>query len=215
MLDNLKHKALRERLVLSLMEKGIQDENVLAAIQKVPRHWFVESALHDLAYEDRALPLAEGQTISQPFTVAYQSELLAMQKGMKVLEIGTGSGYQCAILCAMGMNVYSVEIHRKLHQAAKEVLAEMEYSPTLYCHDGSGGWEKYAPYHRIIVTAACKNIPEPLKKQLVIGGKMILPVGNLQLQQMCLVEKIDKEEYTIQRLDKFSFVPLTGKFGFF
>ena len=91
----------------------------------------------------------------------------------------------------------------------------MEYSPTLYCHDGSGGWEKYAPYHRIIVTAACKNIPEPLKKQLVIGGKMILPVGNLQLQQMCLVEKIDKEEYTIQRLDKFSFVPLTGKFGFF
>ncbi len=215
MIDSFKYKGARNRLADSLKEKGISDTRVIEAIRSIPRHWFVESALMDSAYEDRALPIAENQTISQPYTVAFQSQLLDLSPGMKVLEIGTGSGYQCAILCAMGMKVFTVEVNRKLFQNARSVLAELDFSPTMLCGDGSMGWDKYQPYDRIIVTAACPRIPISLQKQLADGGKMVLPVGNLDMQEMCLVTKKSAQEFEIKRLEKFKFVPLKGKEGFF
>lgn len=214
MLDTYKHKGQRNRLVDSLAEKGISDLAVLEAMRRVPRHWFVESALADSAYEDRPLPISEKQTISQPFTVAYQTQLLAITKGMKVLEIGTGSGYQCAVLCEMGARVFTVEIHAALYKQAQIALAELDYDPSMLCGDGSAGWAKHQPYDRILVTAACPRIPEQLQKQLAIGGKMVLPLGNLETQEMCVVDKLSANEFQIQRFDRFKFVPLTGKYGF-
>lgn len=214
MLDSIKHRALRERLIVGLAEKGITDEAVLAAMQKVPRHFFVESAFGHAAYEDRALPIAENQTISQPFTVAYQTQLMEVKPKMKILEIGTGSGYQCAVLCEMGANVFTVEIIRKLYQKAAEILVELEYSPMMNCGDGSMGWDKYQYYDRILVTAASPNIPDALKKQLAIGGKMVIPVGTKTHQEMCCVTRKNLQEFEIQRFDKFKFVPLTGANGF-
>lgn len=205
---------MRNRLVDSLKEKGISDERLLEAMRQVPRHWFVESALADLSYEDKALPIAEGQTISQPYTVAFQTQLLGIKKDMKVLEIGTGSGYQCAILCAMRAKVFTIEMHQKLFLSAQNILAELDFSPTMLCGDGSMGWEKYQQYDRMIITAACPSIPDSLKKQLAIGGKMVLPVGNLDVQEMCLVTKKTPQEFEIQRLERFKFVPLRGKAGF-
>ncbi len=215
MIDTFKHKGARERLANSLPKKGITDENVIQAIRTIPRHWFVESALNDSAYEDRALPIAENQTISQPYTVAFQTQLLDLKPGMKILEIGTGSGYQCAILCQMGMKVYTVELNRKLFEKARSVLAELDCSPAaMLCGDGSLGWEKYQPYDRILVTAACPDIPEALRRQLGNGGKLVLPLGNLDIQEMCIVTKKSAHEFDIQRLDTFKFVPLKGKHGF-
>lgn len=214
MIDSFKHKGLRNRLIDALGEKGIADEVVLTAMRKVPRHIFVESALYDVAYEDRPLPISENQTISQPYTVAYQSALLAIKKGNKVLEIGTGSGYQCAILCEMGAKVFTIETHRSLYIQAQRVLAELDYAPTMRCGDGSVGWEEQAPFEGIVVTAACPAIPDALKKQLTIGGRLVLPVGNADIQEMCLVIRKSAQEWEIKRLDKFRFVPLTGKNGF-
>ncbi len=214
MIDSFKHKGLRNRLIDSLEENGISAETVLTAMRKVPRHLFVESALYDIAYEDKPLPIAENQTISQPYTVAYQSALLQVKKGQKVLEIGTGSGYQCAILCEMGAKVFTIEIVRSLYIQAQRVLAELDYSPTMRCGDGSVGWEENAPFDRILVTAACPTIPDPLKKQLTIGGRLVLPVGNSEMQEMCLVIRKSAQEWEISRLEKFRFVPLTGKNGF-
>lgn len=205
---------MRNRLIDSLKEKGISDVKVLEAMRNIPRHWFVESALADLSYEDRALPIAEGQTISQPYTVAFQTQLLDVKKDMKVLEIGTGSGYQCAVLCALGAKVYTIEVIPKLFQSAQNVLAELDFSPTMLCGDGSLGWEKYQSYDRIIITAACPTVPDSLKKQLNIGGKMVLPLGNMEVQEMCLVTKKSAAEVEIKRLERFKFVPLTGKGGF-
>lgn len=214
MIDSFKHKGLRSRLVDSLVEKGITDEKVLAAMRKVPRHLFIENALDDAAYEDRPLPIAENQTISQPYTVAYQTALLQIKKGHKVLEIGTGSGYQCAILCEMQAKVFTIETHRNLYIQAQRVLAELDYAPTMRCGDGSIGWEEHAAFDRILVTAACPSIPEPLKKQLNIGGKLVLPVGSADMQEMCLVTRKSAQEWEVKRLEKFRFVPLTGKNGF-
>lgn len=214
MLDTFKHKGMRNRLIDGIAEKGISDARVLAAMRLIPRHLFVESALADVAYEDRALPIADGQTISQPFTVAYQTQLLDLQENQKILEIGTGSGYQCAVLCKMGVKVYTIEFSRKLFQASQRVLAELDLAPTMLCGDGSEGWAKYMPFDRIIVTAACPSIPDVLVKQLVIGGKMVFPMGARDTQEMCLLTKTNNTEYQIQRLEKFKFVPLLGKNGF-
>lgn len=214
MLDTFKHKGLRARLAEKLKGRGIVDLQVLAAIEAVPRHWFVAGALMDEAYEDKALPIASLQTISQPFTVAYMTQTLDLKPKMKILEIGTGSGYQTAILCEMGLRVFSVEIDTRLHFEAKERLSEMNYVPHLMCGDGSKGWSRYAPYERIIVTAACPQIPRALQTQLDTGGKMILPVGDKNLQTMTLVSCIHPGEYTIQYLHTFKFVPLRGKYGF-
>ena len=205
---------MRERLVAQMRKRGITDENLLEAMMAVPRHYFLDSALSEHAYEDRPMPIDKGQTISQPFTVAYQSQMLQVKKGMKVLEIGTGSGYQCAILCKMGAKVFSVERIRELHNRAKETLSEMELKPRLKWGDGTMGWETNAPYDRILVTAASPSVPEKLKEQLDIGGMLVIPVGSRDLQKMICITRKGTREFEIREAENFRFVPLIGKFGF-
>ncbi|MEL7530086.1 MAG: protein-L-isoaspartate(D-aspartate) O-methyltransferase [Bacteroidota bacterium] len=214
MLDTFKHKGQRKRLVQELMDRGITDKGVLDAILAVPRHKFVDTAFEADAYVDKALPIPQGQTISQPFTVAYQSQLLRLKSKMKVLEIGTGSGYQAAVLCKMGVRVFSVEIDPKLHHLAKSRLEDMECSTKLLQGDGSKGWPLYQPFDRIIVTAASPRVPEPLKKQLAVGGIMVIPTGDLDQQNMLVVQRKSTNEYEIETLQAFRFVPLRGKHGF-
>jgi protein-L-isoaspartate(D-aspartate) O-methyltransferase len=213
MIDSYKHKGLREKLIRTLMEKGLQDEAVATAMRKVPRHAFVESAFTEAAYEDRPLPIGDGQTISQPLTVAFQSSMLELKPGMKVLEIGTGSGYQAAVLCEMGAKVFSIERIRMHHQKALALLDELGYKLRLKWGDGTQGWTQYAPYDRILVTAASPNVPEALKKQLTIGGKLIIPVGDLERQQMAIVTRKSETEWEIVKNGSYQFVPLLGKFG--
>lgn len=205
---------MRARLVEELEAKGIDDPRILNAFMKVPRHLFVENAFQHEAYEDKALPIQSGQTISQPFTVAYQTLRLNLKPKMKVLEIGTGSGYQAAILAAMGMRVFSVEIDGRLHREAKERLNSLNLNVKLHQGDGSEGWPLFQPYERIIVTAASPRIPQSLKQQLEIGGSIIIPVGTLHSQQMTLATKLSRNEFEIHKLDHFQFVPLRGKYGF-
>jgi protein-L-isoaspartate(D-aspartate) O-methyltransferase len=213
MIDSYKHKGMRERLGKLLAEKGITDTAVLQAIQKIPRHAFVESTFAEAAYEDRPLPIGSGQTISQPYTVARQTELLDVKPGMKVLEIGTGSAYQAAVLCALGVKLFSIERIRILHDRAREILEELGFSVRLRCGDGSMGWETYAPYDRILVTAASPSIPETFKKQLAIGGKLVIPVGDRDVQAMSVVRRDAINEWTIEKKGDFKFVPMIGKHG--
>ncbi len=214
MVDNIRHRGKRERLVKELEEKGITQLAVLAAIGKVPRHFFVDGAFDDEAYLDKPLPILENQTISQPFTVASQTELLNLKPKMKVLEIGTGSGYQAAVLAEMGMRVFSVEIHRVLYLRAKEKLEDLGYDVFLRHGDGSEGWAQYQSYERILVTAACPKAPPALLQQLEIGGKMVLPIGTLKNQRMHVITRLSGQEYQTEMLDAYRFVPLRGKFGF-
>lgn len=189
-------------------------ETVLEAMRRVPRHVFIESVLADAAYEDKALPIAEGQTISQPATVALQTHLLDVKPRHKVLEIGTGSGYQAAVLCELEARVFTVEIHRSLYFAAQKQLHELGYAPTMLLGDGSLGWMAHAPFDRILVTAASPTIPQPLKQQLAIGGRMVIPVGTRTRQQMCVVIRQDTRQFEIHRMEPCSFVPLVGANGF-
>lgn len=214
MLDTFKHKGLRDRLYRELVQKGITDEAVLEAIRTVPRHLFVEGVFAEEAYLDKALPIASGQTISQPFTVAYQSQLLQLKPKMKVLEIGTGSGYQAAILCKMGMRVFTVEFDRRLFLDARHLLEDQGCEAKTHLGDGSLGWPTYQPYDRILVTAASPAIPDTLRQQLCIGGRMVIPLGNRDTQRMTTVIRIDKNEYQTETLHEFKFVPLRGKYGF-
>lgn len=201
------------KLVKIIEEKGIKDKNVLQAVQSVPRHVFVDTAFENRAYEDSALPIGNGQTISQPYTVAAQTELLEVEKGDKILEIGTGSGYQAAILCQMGADVYSVERHEKLYQNAKETLQELGYRPHLKLGDGTLGWSAYAPYDGIIVTAGAPVVPEDLKQQLNIGGKLVVPVGDQKSQVMIRITRTGENEFKEERFSHFKFVPLIGEKG--
>ena len=212
--DTFKLKGLRRKLADNLQQKGIEDEAVLAAIRQVPRHQFlVDSGLAEQAYEDRALPLIKDQTISQPYTVAYMTQLLQVKPGLKVLEIGTGSGYQAAILQAMGAHVYSIERVEELHKHAARVLRLQGRHVQLRLSDGTLGWPAYAPYHHILVTAGAPSVPPPLAKQLAAGGRMIIPVGTQQLQHMLLVTKNEAGQMEEEKLAPFKFVPLTGKEG--
>lgn len=196
-----------------IREKGINDEQVLIALQKVPRHLFVDTALENRAYEDRALPIGNGQTISQPYTVAAQTELLQVKKGDKVLEIGTGSGYQAAILCELGADVYSVERHEPLYLNAREILRALGYRPNLKCGDGTVGWSAYAPYDAIVVTAGAPVVPNDLIKQLNIGGRLVVPVGDQESQQMIRITRVSEESYEEEQFNRFKFVPLLGEKG--
>lgn len=207
------HRGKREKLVQRLSEKGITDKRVLDAIAAIPRHAFVDSALRHEAYEDKALPIAADQTISQPFTVAYMTQMLALKKGMKILEVGTGSGYQAAVLCEMGMRVFSIERNATLHTQAKKRLENLDFRPFLHLGDGSAGWKRYAPFERIIVTAASPRIPSVLQNQLDVGGKLILPVGSLSQQVMTVVTRTSQQTFEVQRLSNFQFVPLIGRHG--
>lgn len=205
--DSLLYKGLRKKLVENLKEKGISSATVLDAIEKIPRHFFVSKGLERLAYEDQALPIDEGQTISQPYTVAFQTELLDVKPGEKVLEIGTGSGYQAAILAEMGAKVFSIERHHKLFENAQKILTTLGYKVQQFYGDGYVGKPVFAPYNKIIVTAGAKEIPQPLIEQLAEGGRMVIPVGE-EKQEMVLLKKDLNGKISISKHGLFIFVPL-------
>jgi len=206
--DGPRHQGLRRRLVEALKIKGIKDENVLEAIGKVPRHLFMDSTFIQFAYKDQAFPIAAGQTISQPYTVAFQTLLLEVNKNDKVLEIGTGSGYQAAILAEMGAKVFTVERQRELYLKVIQLLPRLGYNPFIFLGDGYKGLPTYGPFDRIIVTAAAPEIPEELKIQLKTGGRMVIPVGNESRQEMYLIRKVSEDEFIIEKHGSFVFVPL-------
>ena len=213
MLDDRRYERPRKKLVEILREKGIQDERVLMAIGKIRRHLLIDTALRPKAYNDTALPIGMGQTISQPYTVAAQTELLSIQPGDKVLEIGTGSGYQCMILCELGADVYSVERHNELYHHAKEALKREGYKANLKVGDGTLGWSTYAPYDGIVVTAGAPVVPEDLISQLNIGGRLVIPVGDNEKQKMLRIIRVSNSEFHQEELDNFKFVPLIGEKG--
>ncbi|NSW45351.1 MAG: protein-L-isoaspartate(D-aspartate) O-methyltransferase [Bacteroidales bacterium] len=204
--DNLIYKGLRKKLVETLKQKGIHSEPVLAAIEKVPRHLFVNKGLEKLAYEDQALPISEGQTISQPYTVAFQTQLLQIEKGDKVLEIGTGSGYQAAILAEMGARVFTIERIHQLFLDSQARLNFLGYKVHQFYGDGYLGKAAYAPFNKIIVTAGAKEIPQMLVEQLAAGGRMVIPVGD-HTHEMTLIEKNENNQITITKHGQFIFVP--------
>jgi len=207
MTDTYRHKGLRARLVEALKTKGITDERVLKAIAEVPRHLFMESFLETKAYEDIALPISAGQTISQPFTVATQTSLLKIAHGDKVLEVGTGSGYQACILLAMGAKVYTTERQIELYRKAKELLPSLGYHPNFFFSDGSLGLPTYGPFDKIIVTAGALETPNELMSQLKIGGMMVIPVGG-KIQSMLLYTRLTETSFSKTDHGSFSFVPL-------
>jgi len=211
--DTYRHKGLRKKLVDTVRRKGITDERVLNAIGNVPRHYFLDSAFDELAYEDRAFPIGEGQTISQPYTVAYQSQLLEVKPFTKVLEIGTGSGYQAVILAEMGAQVYTIERQKKLFDQNKTFAFLKRYlSVKLFYGDGYEGLPTYAPFDRIIITAAAPEIPPRLIEQLKPNGMMVIPVGMGEVQRMMRISKLESGALKEEVFDNFSFVPmLEGK----
>ncbi|HMS33619.1 MAG TPA: protein-L-isoaspartate(D-aspartate) O-methyltransferase [Ignavibacteria bacterium] len=215
-LNSLHRKELIEKLVTS----GIKDKDVLRAIGQVRRELFVKEEFKKYSYENIALPLDSNQTISQPYTVAYMTELLGIKPGDKVLEIGTGSGYQSAVLFELGAEVYSIERIKALHESAKEKLYRTGYKVRLKNDDGTKGWIEYAPFDKIIVTAGSPRIPRQLLEQLCIGGKMVIPVGDEESQKLLLVKKSESEDkndnepkYKYKTLEDFKFVPLIGEEG--
>jgi len=209
-IDNYREKGARKQLVDILKKKGIEDEGVLKAIGKVPRHFFFDETFWNQAYKDIAFPIGEGQTISQPYTVAYQTQLLHIKKGDKVLEIGTGSGYQSCILLELGAKVYTIERQEKLYERTIQVLPYMGYKPNFFLGDGSKGIAEHAPYNKIIVTAGAPLVPDILLKQLSIGGTIVIPVGDAETQKMVTILKTAENDYEKHVLDTFRFVPLVG-----
>jgi protein-L-isoaspartate(D-aspartate) O-methyltransferase len=211
--DSYRHKGLRKQLVELIRNKGISDERVLQAILDIPRHYFIDSAFDQKAYEDRAFPIAEGQTISQPYTVAYQTQLLDIQPHEKVLEVGTGSGYQSCVLAIMGVQVYTIERQKQLYDQNKQFSYLRNYPSIRYFYgDGYQGLPTYAPFDKIIVTAAAPVIPDKLVEQLKNGGKMVIPVGEGKVQQMMRIYKDVSGLIHEEIFDDFSFVPmLQGK----
>lgn len=209
--DTYRHKGLRKKLVDTIKSKGITDERVLNAINNVPRHFFLDSAFDELAYEDRAFPIEEGQTISQPYTVAYQSQLLELKPFLKVLEIGTGSAYQAVVLAEMGAQVYTIERQKKLFDENKTFDYLKKYrSIKFFYGDGYEGLPTYAPFDRVIITAAAPEIPQKLIDQLKPGGMMVIPVGMGDVQRMMRITKLETGALKEEVFDNFSFVPMLG-----
>jgi protein-L-isoaspartate(D-aspartate) O-methyltransferase len=206
--DSIRHQGLRKRLVEGLKIKGIKDQRVLDAIGKVPRHLFMESSFINFAYKDQAFPIAAGQTISQPYTVAFQTELLAIEKFDKVLEVGTGSGYQAAVLIEMGASVFTIERQKELYLMVIDFLPKIGYNPKFFYGDGYKGLPTYGPFDKILVTAAAPSVPEELKSQLKIGGKMVIPVGYSDKQTMHLIIRRGEDEFDTEKHGSFIFVPL-------
>jgi protein-L-isoaspartate(D-aspartate) O-methyltransferase len=203
-----KHQGLRNQLITLLKEKGITDISVLDAINKIPRHLFLDSSFEDYAYQDKAFPIGAGQTISQPYTVAFQSQLLEVKKGHKILEIGTGSGYQTAVLCVMGANVYSVERQNKLFKQTFNLLPKLGIRPKhLSFGDGYKGLPDHAPFDSIIVTAGAPIIPQALMAQLKVGGRLVIPLGE-ETQIMTLLIRKNETQFEKHEFGDFKFVPL-------
>jgi len=206
--DTAKHQGLRNQLVTVLEQKGITDKNVLEAIRKIPRHLFLNSSFEDYAYQDKAFPIGAGQTISQPYTVAFQSQLLEVQKEHKVLEVGTGSGYQTAVLHGMGAKVYSIERQKELFKSTSLLLPKLGIRPKhLSFGDGYKGLPNFAPFDSIIVTAGAPLIPKPLMAQLKVGGRLVIPVGE-DVQIMTLLIRKNETQFEKHEFGEFRFVPL-------
>lgn len=211
LIDRYREKGARKKLVEYLKEKGIADNNVLKAIGKVPRHYFFDETFWSQAYKDIAFPIGDGQTISQPYTVAYQTELLHIKPGDKVLEIGTGSGYQTCILIELGAKVFTIERQENLYNRTRQVLPHIGYHADFFYGDGSKGISEHAPYDKIIVTAGAPLVPEILLKQLKIGGILVIPVGDEKSQKMITVLRVAENDFERFVLDTFRFVPLVGE----
>lgn len=210
--DNYRQRGLRNKLVGMLRKKGISDERVLTAIGKVPRHFFFDNALLEHAYQDKAFPIGEGQTISQPYTVAFQTSKLRVNPGDKVLEVGTGSGYQACVLLELGSKVFTIEYNRALYEKVRNFLPSIGYRPTFFFGDGSRGLPSRAPFDRILVTAGAPVVPTALTEQLAEGGILVIPVGDRDRQLMLVIEKKDGKLIET-KYDAFAFVPLRGAEG--
>jgi protein-L-isoaspartate(D-aspartate) O-methyltransferase len=206
--DTLQQQTLRKRLVQGIRKKGIKHEKTLEIIGKIPRHVFMDKACMDQAYYDQAFPIGAEQTISQPYTVAFQTQLLNIKKSDRVLEIGTGSGYQTAILCELSDHVYTIERQHSLHLQSKQLLSSLGYEPQCFYGDGYKGLPMHSPFNKILVTAGAPSVPEDLKQQLSISGTMVIPVGGYGKQTMTLVTRISKSQYTTEYKGNFIFVPL-------
>ena len=213
--DNYRHKGLRHQLVEALRTKGITDEAVLTAINEVPRHVFLDSSFVELAYQDQAFPIGSGQTISQPSTVAFQTQLLNIVKGMKVLEIGTGSGYQACVLAAMGAKVFSIERQRNLFFKTKEILEQLPFRVKTFLGDGYEGLPSYQPLDRIIITAGAPSIPPTLVEQMKPGGVMVIPMDNADGNGQTMLKVTKQEDGTLKKEEfgDFKFVPMLKDIG--
>jgi protein-L-isoaspartate(D-aspartate) O-methyltransferase len=207
------YESERRELVKKISQKGITDKAVLKAIEEVERHLFVPEIMKHHAYDDVALPIGYGQTISQPFTVAFMTQALKAKPGDKILEIGTGSGYQAAILFNMGMEVYSIERNVDIFYKTRKLFDELGLRINTKCGDGTLGWEEHAPFDGIIVTAGSPSIPDSLKKQLIVGGRLVVPVGGKTSQRLKIVTKIEENKFDIEDIPEFAFVPLIGREG--
>ncbi|MCK6602700.1 MAG: protein-L-isoaspartate(D-aspartate) O-methyltransferase [Bacteroidetes bacterium] len=212
MADSFYQKS-RTDLISVLRKKGISDEQVLTAVSRVPRHEFIQSSLVHRAYEDVALPIGLGQTISQPYTVAIMTQSLRVSPGMKILEIGTGSGYQAAVLKAAGCQVFSIERHLELMTKARTTLERLGMDIACRCADGTLGWSQFAPFDGIIVTAGGPLIPDPLKKQLKTGARLVIPVGDDKVQNLHVITRLADDRFSTEVIEGFKFVPLIGKEG--
>ncbi len=206
--DNFEARGRRQKLLDGLRAKGIDNEAVLEAINRVPRHQFMDHAFLHHAYQDKAFPISSGQTISQPYTVAFQSDLLGVKQRDKILEVGTGSGYQAAVLMEMGAKVFSIERHRSLYEKAQKTLIKLGYDCHCFYGDGYAGKPNYGPFDGILITAAAPEIPDMLLQQLKIGGRLVVPVGGRESQVMKLVVRRDKDDFETSDHGLFAFVPL-------
>lgn len=211
--DTYRHKGMRNKLVEIIREKGITDEKVLDALSKLPRHYFFDSAFMEQAYEDKAFQIGEGQTISQPYTVAYQSQLLEVKPREKILEVGTGSGFQACVLSMLGAKVFTIERHKKLNERAKALLEAMHISNIKFFYgDGFEGLPSFAPFDKVLITAAAPEVPNKLLVQLKVGGMLVMPYGKGEVQKMQRITKVAENQFEQEEFENFKFVPmLKGK----
>lgn len=207
MTDTYRHKGLRNKLVQSLRKKGITDERILSVMNQIPRHFFLDKAFEEQAYKDQAFPIGCEQTISQPYTVAFQTQLLEVKKREKILEIGTGSGYQAAVLASLGARVFTIERQEALYKKTKQLLDDLGFSGIrMYFKDGYLGLPEFAPFDKILVTAGAPEVPEKLLKQLKIGGVLVVPVG-VKIQRMLRIIRLSEDEFKQEEWGDFRFVP--------
>jgi protein-L-isoaspartate(D-aspartate) O-methyltransferase len=202
---------MRKQLIDELRAKGISDERVLEAFDAVPRHFFLDLVFEKQAYSNTAFQIGSGQTISHPYTVAFQTSLLELNRGEKVLEIGTGSGFQTSILCKLGVKVFSIERQKELYLKAKKIIDQLGFTPKLFFGDGYEGKATYAPFDKILVTCGAPEVPKKLLEQLKVGGLLVIPVGDLDTQEMLRIRRVSETQFTEEVFGNFSFVPMLEK----